>query len=324
MTQPPASLPSAARQILRLGSRGSPLALVQANMVADAIMTASGGAVTAEIKTFTTSGDRLTSERLIAAGGKGLFTREIDIALSAGDIDIAVHSLKDVPTRLPEGQRFLAIPAREDPREGFVSHIASALADLPQGAVVGTASLRREAQTRAARPDLAIVTFRGNIATRLKKLEAGEAHATYLALAGLTRLGLAHLAHPVALTQMLPAAAQGLLGIVGRDDLDGDIRALIATLNDTAGAAAAAAERAFLAGLDGSCRTPIAAHLFDDGDTWRLAGEVLQPDGSARWRASATCRKSATRVQLRALGASVAADIREAAGGALPAFEDGV
>jgi hydroxymethylbilane synthase len=305
---------------LKLGSRGSPLARVQADAVAAAICHASGDAIAVEIVTFTTKGDQLTSERLTEAGGKGLFTREIDDALSASRIDLAVHSLKDVPVRLPEGQIFAAFPVREDPREGFVSETAATLDALPEGATVGTASLRREAQTRYLRPDLNIVTFRGNVATRLEKLRRGDAQATYLALAGLNRLGLAHAAHPIELDDMLPAAAQGILGIVVREDMAADVQALIRTLNMSASAAAAVAERAFLAGLDGNCRTPIAAHLFKDEDAWRLEGEVLMPDGSDRWRVSGTVPLSATEAELEALGQALAASLRRDAGEALAKF----
>ena len=177
------------QRVLRVGTRGSPLALVQARQIAASLEVASGGACRGEIVTFTTSGDQLTTERLINSGGKGLFTRELDAALDRGEVDITVHSLKDVPSVLPDGQRFVAFPEREDPREGFLSPRASNLAGLEKGAKVGTASLRREAQTLSRRPDVEIVTFRGNVATRMRKLEEGLADATYLAMAGLTRLG---------------------------------------------------------------------------------------------------------------------------------------
>ncbi len=309
--------------VLRLGSRGSPLARQQAEQVAAAIALASGGSLGVEIETFTTSGDRLTTERLIAAGGKGLFTREIDEALNDRRIDIAVHSLKDVPVDLPAGQIFIAFPKREDPREGFVAPGFASLADLPEGARVGTASLRREAQTRYLRPDLEIVTFRGNVNTRLAKLRDGQADATYLAMAGLNRLGLSHAAQPIALEAMLPAAAQGILGVVVHEAINAPILEILRTLNDADAAAAAIAERAFLAGLDGNCRTPIAAHLFAEENDWRLEGEVLSPDGRQRWRASGRCRIGASDVQLAALGLSLATELRHDAGGALVAFRDG-
>ncbi|HPE49444.1 MAG TPA: hydroxymethylbilane synthase [Hyphomonas sp.] len=309
-------------RILRIGTRGSPLALFQANHVAAAIAANSGGAMKGEIVTFTTSGDQLTTERLINSGGKGLFTRELDAALDRGEVDVTVHSLKDVPSVLPGGQVFAAFPEREDPREGFLSPHARSLMDLPKGAKVGTASLRREAQTRALRPDLEIVTFRGNVATRMRKLEEGLADATYLAMAGLTRLGMQEVASPIPLSEMLPAAAQGIIGVVIREDMDSEAAAVVRSLNHKPTWEAAMAERAFLLALDGSCRTPIAAHMFDEGEDWKLVGEVLAMDGSMRWSAEGLCRKGASAVQLEALGKEIARIVRRQAGGELPAFRD--
>ena len=314
---------ASAPRSIRLGTRGSPLALAQAHQIAASLKAASGGAIEAEIVTFTTTGDKLTSERLINSGGKGLFTRELDESLSLGEIDIAVHSLKDVPSLLPDGQVFVAFPEREDPRDGFVSHSAKSLRELPQGARLGTASLRREAQALALRPDLQVVTFRGNVQTRMRKLEEGQADATFLAMAGLRRLGYDHMATPIPVTDMLPAAAQGIIGVVSRDDADEELRAVLAKLNVAVSEAAATAERTFLAVLDGSCRTPIAAHLFDDGDTWRLDGEVLSPKGDQRWTATGTAPKSASMAQLAALGRDVANGILDSAKGGLPVFGDG-
>ena len=231
-----------------------------------------------------------------------------------------MHSLKDVPSVLPAGQRFVAFPEREDPREGFLSPHATHLNDLKQGARVGTASLRREAQTLAQRPDLQIVTFRGNVATRMRKLEEGLADATYLAMAGLTRLGMAHLAHPIPLQDMLPAAGQGIVCVVAREDLPEDAAEAFTKMNHAPTEAAAHIERAFLAALDGSCRTPIAAHTFDQGESWRLKGEVLSLDGKQVWSASGSCAKASTPQQMAELGARLAGEIREAAGGELPAF----
>ena len=311
---------ASAPRSIRLGTRGSPLALAQAHQIAASLKAASGGALEAEIVTFTTTGDKLTSERLINSGGKGLFTRELDESLSLGDIDIAVHSLKDVPSLLPPGQVFVAFPEREDPRDGFVYPSARSLRELPQGARLGTASLRREAQALALRPDLQVVTFRGNVQTRMRKLEEGQADATFLAMAGLRRLGYDHMATPVPVTDMLPAAAQGIIGVVSRDDADVELRAALAKLNVVISEAAATAERTFLAVLDGSCRTPIAAHLFDDGNTWRLDGEVLSPKGDQRWTATGSASKSASMAQLAELGRTVANGILESAEGKLPAF----
>jgi len=310
------------QRTLKIGTRGSPLALIQANQIADGIAAASGGALRGEIVAFTTSGDQLTTERLINSGGKGLFTRELDAALSRGEVDLTVHSLKDVPSVLEPGQVFAAFPEREDPREGFLSSRATSLMDLPQGAKVGTASLRREAQTRALRPDLEIVTFRGNVATRRRKLEEGLADATYLAMAGLTRLGQAEVAHPIPVEDMLPAAGQGIIGVVMRDDLDEDAANVLRSLNHETTREAATIERAFLLALDGSCRTPIAGHAFDAGEDWRLVGEVYAMDGSAKWSAEGTCRKGATDIQLEALGKEIARIIRRAAGSHMPAFRD--
>ncbi|MFN4023199.1 MAG: hydroxymethylbilane synthase [Hyphomonas sp.] len=314
------SKPGARR--LRLGTRSSPLALAQAHQIAASLRAATGGGLEAEIVTFTTTGDQLTTERLINSGGKGLFTRELDDALSRGEIDLAVHSLKDVPSVLPDGQVLAAFPEREDPRDGFLSRKAASIRDLPEGAVLGTASLRREAQALSLRPDLKVVTFRGNVATRMRKLEEGQADATFLAMAGLTRLGLADVAVPVPLEDMLPAAGQGIIGVTLRDDTDTELFGAVESLNHEPSRAAAIAERAFLEKLDGSCRTPIAAHLFDRGEEWQLIGEVLNPGGTARWRGDGVCRKDATAAQLVLLGRAVAQEIIFAAKEALPVFGD--
>lgn len=318
MTNPHSASPS----LVRIGTRGSPLALVQARLVAAAIEANAEGHLKTEIVTFTTTGDQLTTERLINSGGKGLFTKEIDNAIADGRVDVAVHSLKDVPSILPEGQVFYAFPEREDPREGFLSPKVQRLMDLPEGATVGTASLRREAQTLALRPDLRIVTFRGRVETRMRKLEEGQADATYLAMAGLTRLGMAALAHPIPVEEMLPAAAQGIIGVVGLETLPEPIKAALAPLDHAATRAAATAERAFLLALDGSCRTPIAAHLFDTGDEWTLKGEVIAPDGSARWVAEGAVKKSDSYQALEEMGRAVGLDIRQQAGDDLPAYQD--
>ncbi|MEL6385779.1 MAG: hydroxymethylbilane synthase [Pseudomonadota bacterium] len=309
-------------QTLVLGTRGSPLALAQAHWVAGEISRNSDGAFACEIQTFTTKGDQLTTERLINSGGKGLFTKELDTALLDGRIHLAVHSLKDVPTRLPDGIICAAYPEREDPREAFICRTAKHPRDLPQGATVGTASLRREAQTLAMRPDVAVKTFRGSVGKRLEKLDAGLADATWLAMAGLTRLGLTDVAHPIALTDMLPSAGQGILGIAVAETMAADALAAVRALNHAPSEAAAVAERALLDALDGSCRTAIAAHLFDEGETWRLVAEVLTPAGDQCWRDEATAPKSASLADLNSLGQAVGAAIRKAAGGDLPQFED--
>ncbi len=311
-----------AQERLRIGTRGSPLALVQARTVAASLEAASEGAIACEIRTYTTTGDRLKTERLTDAGGKGLFTKELDAALTNQDIDIAVHSLKDVPTKLPPDQAILAHPKREDPREAFICNTAARLSDLPEGAVVGTASLRREAQTRAARPDLKVVPFRGNVETRLKKIANGEADATYLAMAGLQRLGLAAAGHPIPLEEMLPAPCQGIVGIAAEPGrltaLAGDT---LRAISDDHADAAAIAERAFLAALDGSCRTPIAGHLFRLERRLRFVGEVYPLDGGPCWRAEGEAPLEAGASVLDTLGRAVASEIRSAAGEAFPAFE---
>lgn len=314
---------SAAPKSIRIGTRGSPLALQQAEQVKALLAEASGGALVGEVVSFTTSGDKLTSERLINSGGKGLFTKEIDRALDEDEVDIAVHSLKDVPSELPAGQMLAAFLEREDPREGFLCPTVDKLEDLPEGAVVGTASIRREAQTRLVRPDLKIVPFRGNVQTRLKKLEAGEADATYLAMAGLTRLGMAHIAQPIELDDMVPAPCQGIVviaAVVGR--VAPELEAVLATINSAASERAAAAERGFLAALDGSCRTPIGGHLFLDEGMYRFVGEATHPEGTAVWENTVYCSQAADLEELAAVGRTAAEAVLDQAGGALPQFED--
>ncbi len=309
---------------LKIGTRGSPLALYQARLIAQRLSDVSGGAVRGEIVTFSTKGDQLTTERLINSGGKGLFTREIDRAVGDGDVDIGVHSLKDVPSQLPEGQTMVAYPERADPRDGLLSVSGvSALADLPEGATVGTASLRREAQTLALRPDLKMVSFRGSVQTRIKKLEAGEADATFLAMAGLERLDLGHLARPIAVDDMLPAAGQGIIGVAACPDrLAPSAMEALHGLNHVQTEQAAIAERAFLAELDGSCRTAMAAHMRLRSRHWQMRAEVLSPDGTRKWRAEATALIGAGAGELAELGRRLANMIRDDAGGDLPVFED--
>ena len=307
---------------LRIGTRGSPLALQQAEQIKAMIETATGGDLGCEIKTFTTSGDRLTTERLIVAGGKGLFTKEIDHAIAEGEVEIAVHSLKDVPSVLPDGQDLLAFAPREDAREGFLSNVSQSLEDLPEGSVVGTASIRREAQTRLVRPDLKIVPFRGNVQTRLKKLEGGEADATYLAMAGLARLGLAELAHPIALDDMLPAPCQGIVAVAAVPaNLSETVFEALRSISDPESERVAAAERTFLSVLDGSCRTPISAHLFREEGAFRFVGEVTAPDGGQVWSNTVYCTGNAGLDDLAAAGRSAGEAILDALGGKLPQFD---
>jgi len=311
-------------RIVRVGTRGSPLALYQAELIASELDRVSNSRVRCEIITFTTKGDQLTSERLINSGGKGLFTREIDRAVDEGDVDIGVHSLKDVPSILPDGQTLVAYPERSDSRDGFLTtNGISRLRDLPQGAVLGTASLRRETQALCLRPDLKVVPFRGRVETRIEKLERGEADATFLAMAGLKRLGLDHLAHPVAMSEILPAAGQGIIAVAARSDLlSADVADALVMIDHAATRAMATAERAFLAELDGSCRTAMAAQLQNVDGTWHLRGEVLAPDGQTKWSAHGEALLSASLDELAGLGRGVAVDIRNQAGGELPVFLD--
>ena len=268
---------------LQLGSRGSPLALTQSRMVAAQLAKATGEPES-PIQSFVTSGDKLKDQKLQDAGGKGLFTKELDEALLDRRIDAAVHSMKDLPTRLPDGIVLAAVPEREDPRDAFISHKARTLEELPQGAVVGTASLRRQAQTLHLRPDLKVVVLRGSVETRLKKLEEGSIDATFLALAGLTRLGLTrHVTSLLDSQQMPPAPSQGALALTCRAD-DMATREVLAQISVAASEIAVAAERGFLEALDGSCRTPIGALATITGSTLNFAGEVLSPDGAQHWR----------------------------------------
>jgi hydroxymethylbilane synthase len=269
------------KPILRIGSRGSPLALVQAREVQNRIAAAAGiDAAQIEIKVIRTTGDIVVDRPLADAGGKGLFTKEIEEALLAGSIDLAVHSSKDLPTVLPAGLVLAGFPPREDPRDAFISHKAATLRELPPGAVVGTSSPRRHALVKKLRPDATVVTLRGNVETRLRKLEAGEVDATLLAVAGLKRLGLLSAATAILdPDDFLPAVGQGAIGIETRAD-DAKTRAFVEAINDADTSAALAAERAFLAVLDGSCRTPIGGHATLDGGTLRFRGIIVKPDGS--------------------------------------------
>jgi hydroxymethylbilane synthase len=262
---------------LRLGTRGSKLALVQANMVA-AMLAKQGAAV--EIVVVRTSGDRIQDKSLADAGGKGLFTKELEQSLLAGETDLAVHSMKDVPVAIPDGLALPAILPREDPRDAFLSNIAATLEELPKAARIGTSSVRRQAQVARARPDLEVLLLRGNVDTRLAKLDAGQFDAILLAYAGLKRLGLeARVTSLLPLQDWLPALAQGAIGIETRAD-DTRTIAAVSQLNDRESEVALACERAFQAALDGSCRTPIAGVAIHAGTRLMFRGEVLAPDGS--------------------------------------------
>jgi hydroxymethylbilane synthase len=265
---------------LRIGTRGSPLALAQAGEARDRLMAAHGLPEAAfELVVIKTTGDRVQDRSLATLGGKGLFTREIEEALGAGAIDVAVHSMKDMPTLQPEGLVISALLPREDPRDGFVSGAAASLMGLPAGSVVGSSSLRRRAQVLRRRPDLRVVEFRGSVQTRLRKLEEGVAAATLLAMAGLRRLGIEGVARPIEPEEMLPAIAQGAIGVEQREG-DARVAALLAPIHHRETGLRVAAERSFLAALDGSCLTPIAGLAELGAGGLRFRGEILRPDGS--------------------------------------------
>ena len=302
-----------AKPVLTIGTRGSPLALAQAREVRARLGRAHGAlaapdAVALEI--IRTTGDKIADRPLRDFGGKGLFTKEIEDALLAGRIDLAVHSMKDVPTWLPEGLAMACLLAREDPRDAFFSQAATTISSLPAGAVVGTSSLRRKAQVLGLRPDLEVTDLRGNVQTRITRLREGRVDATLLALAGLKRLGLAgqetSLLSP---EEMLPAVGQGAIGLECREG-DDRVRALLAPLGDGATESCVTAERAFLAALDGSCRTPIAGLAELDGGTMRLRGLLARPDGSEVLRAERTGPAG----DGAAMGADAGAELKARAG----------
>ena len=266
---------------LKIGTRGSTLALIQAEQVRSDLMATHGlDRDAVEIVVIKTTGDRVTDRPLSEIGGKGLFTKEIERALHDGEIDVAVHSMKDVATVLPDELDMIAYLQREDPRDAFLSPKAASINDLPQGAVVGSSSIRRQAQLKRMRPDLDVVMYRGNVDTRLRKLRDGEVDATILAMAGLKRMGLeAEVTQAVPVSDMLPAVAQGAIGIEIRE-ADEAARDLVRPLNHGLTATAVRAERAMLKVLDGSCKTPIAGHATITGDRLHLAGMALTPDGA--------------------------------------------
>jgi hydroxymethylbilane synthase len=294
---------------LRIGTRGSPLALAQAHMTRAALAAQGVAEDAIEIVTIRTSGDRIQDRPLAEAGGKGLFTKEIEEALLAGIVDLAVHSAKDMPTVLPGGLMLAACLPREDVRDAFISRGAPSLRELPQGAAVGTASLRRQAMVKRLRPDVSVVPLRGNVETRIRKLEAGEVDATLLALAGLKRLGLADKATALLdVQEFLPAVGQGAITIEARSD-DARIRELLARIDHADTSTALACERAFLAVLDGSCRTPIAGHAVLEGDAITFRGMILRPDGSEAHETS----RSGKRKDAVTLGADAGAELKRRA-----------
>jgi hydroxymethylbilane synthase len=264
-----------------IGTRGSPRALAQAHEAQDRLATALGwDKVHLPLSIIKTTGDAIQDRPLSEAGGKGLFTKELDIALFEGAIDLAVHSAKDLPTVLPDGLLVAGYLPREDARDAFISRQASILSELPAGATFGSASLRRQAQVKRLRPDLRVTLLRGNVNTRLGKVERGEVGATLLAVAGLKRLGLADRITAILEPQeFLPAVGQGAIAIVTREE-DEVSRAAVANICDKTTGFQLAAERAFLAELDGSCRTPIAGHAAVANGRLSFRGLVLRPDGS--------------------------------------------
>jgi hydroxymethylbilane synthase len=303
--------------LLRIGTRGSPLALAMTAEVVKMLRErhpelATGGAI--ETVVITTTGDRVQDRRLEAIGGKGLFTKEIDEALLEGRVDLAVNSAKDMPTKLPPGLVLAATPRREDPRDAFVSLKAKDLANLPKGASIGTASLRRQAQVLNRRPDLKVVLFRGNVETRLRKLAAGEADATLLALAGLKRLGREDAATALVPTDdILPAVGQGAMGLTSRAD-DKHVRDLLSPLDHRGTFLAVTLERALLAELDGSCHTPIAALAEPDGaGGFSIVARLARPDGGALVEARRATGLG-TDSEAIALGHAIGEELRRKAG----------
>lgn len=299
---------------LRIGTRGSKLALFQAHLARRLLAAAHGveeEAIAVEI--IRTTGDRVQDRPLSEIGGKGLFTKEIEEALAAGAIDLAVHSMKDMAAVLPDGLVIAAVLEREDARDAFLSPVAAGIAELAHGARVGCSSVRRSAQLLRKRPDVVITPFRGNVDTRLRKLQEGEVDATFLAVAGLNRLGLQdEITQAIAMDDMLPAPAQGVIGIETRDD-DTRIRDLLAPLHHAQTALQLQAERAFLAGIDGSCRTPVAAHAFLSDGEIELRCEALTLDGSAVFAA----RRQGAAVDGARMGLEAAREIRAASIGKL-------
>jgi hydroxymethylbilane synthase len=302
------------RPLLTIGTRGSPLALAQARLVEEALRLAApelaeAGAVATRI--IRTTGDRVQDRPLAELGGKGLFTKEIEEALLDGHIDIAVHSYKDMPTVLPAG---LVIPAclpRADPRDALISRVASGIEELPARAVVGSASLRRAAQALALRPDLELVPLRGSVGTRLRKLDEGQVQATFLAMAGLDRLGVRDAPiHPLAPETMLPAVGQGAIAIEARAG-DARVLDLLQRIAHPPTLRCTAAERALLAVLDGSCRTPIAGLCIEDASGLWLRGLVASPDG----RHSARAERRGPAGDALAIGRDAGLELRRAAAG---------
>lgn len=301
---------------LRIGTRGSPLALVQARAVRSRLAAAAGVSEDAiELIVIRTTGDTIQDRPLAEEGGKGLFTKEIEEALLDGRVDLAVHSAKDMPTVLPEGLVLAACLEREDPRDVFISRKARSLAELPRGASLGTASLRRQAIAKRTRPDLRVTPLRGNVETRLRKLDTGEVDATVLALAGLKRLGLTeHATDIMSADRFLPAVGQGAIGIETRED-NKRVRDVLARVDHDDTSTAIACERAFLAALDGSCKTPIGGHATVSGDAVQFRGLIARPDGSAAHDIAGTGKRN----DFAIIGAEAGRELKHRAG---PGFFD--
>ena len=275
---------------LRIGTRGSPLALAQAYETRKRLIKVLNASEDSfEIVVISTSGDRILDRPLKEVGGKGLFTKEIEQDMLDRKIDIAVHSMKDMPVKQPDGLTLGCYLPREDVRDAFVSSNFKNVSDLPSGSKVGTSSLRRKAQLKFSRPDLEVVEFRGNVQTRLKKLEDGVASCTFLAMAGLNRLGLEEVAQSaINPSEMLPAIAQGAIGIEWRKE-DNQITDILKKIHHTETEQRLNAERAFLAELDGSCQTPIAGLAVIEGSSLEFTGQVLRTDGSESISETASC-----------------------------------
>ncbi len=314
--------------ILRLATRGSPLALAQAHLVRAALADTHGWDEAeldelCPILTFKTTGDRIQDRPLVEAGGKGLFVKEIEEALLSEEADIAVHSMKDMPAAQPSGLSIAAVLPREDPHDMFVARDGAPFDKLAENARLGTSSVRRQAQALRLRPDLKIVSLRGNVETRLLKLARGEADAIVLACAGLSRLGLA-LPDSEVLDGWLPALCQGAVGIEIRSG-DAATERYVAAIDDAPTHLAVACERGFLAALDGSCRTPIAGLAEVENGALRFRGEVLTQDGRNFWTASRDIVADESgaehaRAQAYSAGRSAAEDIKGQAGSKLPRF----
>ncbi|MFK5979566.1 MAG: hydroxymethylbilane synthase [Rhizobiaceae bacterium] len=297
------------KQQIVIGTRGSDLALAQAHELKRRLIDAHGD-LEIEIKVISTSGDRIQDRPLSEIGGKGLFTLEIEEQLSGGEIDMAVHSTKDMPTELPEGLELSCYLPREAVEDAFISYKANSIMDLPQGAVVGSASLRRQALIKAMRPDLKVINFRGNVQTRLRKLKDGEVDATLLAVAGLNRLGMRDVITSILpKDEFPPAPGQGAVCVESRVG-DEKINALLAPINHEETTNLLAAERAFLKALDGSCRTPLAAFAQIEGEDITLVGMIMSPDGQTIFRHEA----KASIKEAEELGSDLAGHLRAQAG----------